>query len=317
MNINLNWKQPIPTNLDGIFGKDRRASLLYRELIYRACNKDQTVTLDNRKHIKLLRGQVLFGRNKFAEYLCHDPRTTARCLDRLQDNYQLVTNQKSHDYTIVTILSYDSIVAFDQPHDQPVTNQSPTSVQPVTTSKSVRVKRVKSEKNNNTPESETLSKASVKILDDRGFREELQKRFPDAPIGLEVRSMQDWLASKGRKYKDYQAFARNWLRKKWKEKLPEKMEVPLTTQFDIDFGNAKESFTGFYAEQNRDRFEGNIMRASLEIMQHIQKLGRETWYELYKQTKRLGIHFYKSITYEVMQNGLTYNEAVRKWDNRH
>lgn len=44
-------------------------------------------------------------------------------------------------------------------------------------------------------------------------KEELRGRYPDVDVDTEVEKMIDWLASTGKKYKDYPAFARGWLRR--------------------------------------------------------------------------------------------------------
>lgn len=138
------WKQPIPTNLETIFGEDYRLIQLFKELLYRACNVDCRLSLDSKKFVSLKRGQVLFGRNKFGEYLCWDARSTSRSLDRLvlytnpQNMTKLVTKQSTTNYTVVTILNYEEWVSLDQADDQAVTKQRPSSDQAVTTSKSIK-----------------------------------------------------------------------------------------------------------------------------------------------------------------------------------
>jgi hypothetical protein len=41
---------------------------------------------------------------------------------------------------------------------------------------------------------------------------ELQNRFSTKNVKLEYEKAQDWLLAKGKRYKDYTAFFRNWLR---------------------------------------------------------------------------------------------------------
>lgn len=143
------WRQPIPVGLESIFGTDHRANLLYRELLYRACNQDTVMTLDGKKHVKILRGQVLFGRNKFAQYICSSSATVDRTLIKLEKVYNQVSNQRTHDYTLVTINNYDEVVRLEQPSEQPVSNQRATSEQPVSTSKIDKIDKI--ERLNNTP----------------------------------------------------------------------------------------------------------------------------------------------------------------------
>lgn len=47
----------------------------------------------------------------------------------------------------------------------------------------------------------------------QGEIQELKEKFPHHNIPEEIESMRDWVASSGKRYKDYLAFARNWLRR--------------------------------------------------------------------------------------------------------
>lgn len=135
----MTWKQPIPTNLKEIFGEDYRCMGLYKELILRACNKDNAQILlgDNSKIVTLNRGQVLYGRVKYGRYLCWDDKTTDRALKKLAEKYKKVTMVRTPEYTIVTLLNYEDIVD--------MTKWRPSDDQVVTTSKSVKI--VNNEKN--------------------------------------------------------------------------------------------------------------------------------------------------------------------------
>jgi hypothetical protein len=43
--------------------------------------------------------------------------------------------------------------------------------------------------------------------------EELKKQFPTKDIPAEIEAAEDWLLATGKKYRDYKAFMRNWLRR--------------------------------------------------------------------------------------------------------
>jgi hypothetical protein len=195
----MNWKQPIPTNLEEIFGEDYRCMALYRHLIYKSSNKDGFITI-NKKTIKILKGQVVFGRNQFAKELCWDDKTTDRALIKLEKVYNQLTNQRNNNYTIVTLLNYDEQTYMTNQ----MTNRRPTSDQPVTTSKSV-----KNVKNNIYSSSSFLlnipSNDIEQISKDLGVNKE--------DITLKGKSLYDYCKSKGKQYKDYKAFLRNCLRK--------------------------------------------------------------------------------------------------------
>jgi hypothetical protein len=118
------WKQPIPTNLEVVFGEDYRAIQLYKELIYRACHKDQEIVYlgGNEKIVQVHRGQVIFGRIKFGKYLGWSAKTVERTLHKLSKNYQKVTISANHNYSIITIHDYDSITGMSnwRPSGDPV-----------------------------------------------------------------------------------------------------------------------------------------------------------------------------------------------------
>jgi hypothetical protein len=261
------------------------------------------------KIINIDRGQVGWSEVKLSERWGWSRNKTRRFIKYLISEQQIEQDTKGGN-SIITILNYIEYQKTEQDTEHQTKQQKDSK------------RYTKKEEKEGKEEKEikehpdVVDKSTIKVLEDSEFRTELQSRFPDAPVPLEVRKMQDWLAATGRRYKDYKAFAKNWLRKSWCEKLPEKLAEPITTIFDIEFMNAKNDFTTFYTTQNSERLEGNIMRATAEVMQHIQKLGREPWLELYKQTKRLGIHFYKFVTYKVTQEGFSYNEAIKAWDTQ-
>lgn len=127
------WRQPIPTNLDVVFGEDYRCQRLYELLILRACNKETaTIRFDNvLVHIK--RGQVIYGRNKYAVYLQWSPSTVDRTLARLQGTYHLVNNLRTDNFTIVTLQNYEEVIKMNNPRT--------TDDQPMNTSKSIETKK--------------------------------------------------------------------------------------------------------------------------------------------------------------------------------
>ena len=135
------WKQPIPTNLETVFGEDYRAIQLYKEIVYRACNADCRLSLDGRKFVTLKRGQVLFGRNRYAQYLGWQPSTVDKCLKRvfgvMQSNNQM-TKQANNDYTVITINNYDDVVSMNNQSSNQSNKLVATWEQPSSTSKSIK-----------------------------------------------------------------------------------------------------------------------------------------------------------------------------------
>jgi hypothetical protein len=110
----MSWKQPIPTDLETVFGSDWGCSLLYQQLIYRASNQDGFFTDDRKKTTPIKRGQVVFGKTKWSLYL-QKPKTTLNAwLHKLSEIYQKVELQPSKNFTIVTIKDYDEIMKMEQ-----------------------------------------------------------------------------------------------------------------------------------------------------------------------------------------------------------
>ncbi|HYF75384.1 MAG TPA: hypothetical protein VD757_02250 [Candidatus Nitrosocosmicus sp.] len=136
----LGWKQPIlnSTDLDHIFGDDKRCKALYKEIIYKANNQENCVVKLGIKTVALKRGQTLYGRHVFAKELCWDDKTTDRALRKLEKVYKLVTNQRNNNYTVISIHYYESVVGMTNQ----LTNQRPTNDQPVTTSKSDKNEKI-------------------------------------------------------------------------------------------------------------------------------------------------------------------------------
>lgn len=128
----MSWKQPIPKGLEKRFGDDYGCQALYKELIYRSANDDGYFTDKRGKTTEIKKGQVVFGRNRFALYLGWNDKTTERRLQKLQKVYKQVTMQASMDFTIVTIINYDK----DTDMTKQTTKQRPSNDQAMTTSES-------------------------------------------------------------------------------------------------------------------------------------------------------------------------------------
>lgn len=54
---------------------------------------------------------------------------------------------------------------------------------------------------------------SREILTDENFKNQLKEKFPAVNIDIEIDKAIDWLSANGRRYKNYAAFMRNWLRR--------------------------------------------------------------------------------------------------------
>ncbi len=137
----MSWKQPVDTGILEWFENDYLCRDLFLLLFLRARNADMTVPeYYQRKPYLLKKGQVIFGRNKYAKELRCSPSCTDRALKRLQIVTCKVTCIRSKDYTVVTILDYDSLIKMNKQKSKKRTS----SEQAVNTNKSVE--SVESEK---------------------------------------------------------------------------------------------------------------------------------------------------------------------------
>lgn len=126
------WKQPIPTDLHLVFGEDHGASLLYRELIYRASNEERIICVGSIR-IKIKRGETLFSQSSFADFLQWNGRKCSRVLEDLCNFYKKVSRRRQGKYTVVELLNYDEIISFVQEPYSELTrrNATPKSVKNV------------------------------------------------------------------------------------------------------------------------------------------------------------------------------------------
>jgi len=160
------------------------------------------------------RGQLITGRKQLSLETGLSEQTVRTCLERLKSTSE-ITSKSTSKYSIVTVCNYEEYQSLDNANqqstskltnNQPATNQQLTSNQP----QRKKVKKEKKEKKStSTPEPQAL----LTILDDVATRSELQKKFRELDVYEELESMKDWLKQTGKKYKDYKAFARNWLRR--------------------------------------------------------------------------------------------------------
>lgn len=54
---------------------------------------------------------------------------------------------------------------------------------------------------------------SREILQDETFKNQLKEKFPAVNVDIEIDKAIDWLSANGRRYKNYAAFMRNWVRR--------------------------------------------------------------------------------------------------------
>lgn len=134
---------PIPNSMENIFGDDHFCHLLFRELFYRVNRTDGHPFTDKRgKTIRLGVGQCIFGRNQYAKYMALGATNSGRverALCKLQKVHKLIDRQASYDWTLVTILNYDSYFINRQANRQAIDRQQTGNRQAIDTSKKIRV----------------------------------------------------------------------------------------------------------------------------------------------------------------------------------
>lgn len=168
----MSWKQPIPTDLDEVFGTDYLCRDLYIHLLLKSANKDGFWTDEKTKRtFAIRRGQVVFGQNKWGRCLRTSPKTVSRTLTKLSEKYKKVTYSVEQKFSLVTIIDYDDICK--------MTDSRLTGDLLVTTSKSVksvkkeRDKRKKLEKLTATQIWEIAKRHCVGVEDVRQIQEEV------------------------------------------------------------------------------------------------------------------------------------------------
>ena len=127
----MSWKQPIPTDVDEVFGTDYLCAELYVFLLLKSANKDGFFTDEKTKRtFEIKKGQVVFGSNRWAEIMRTSPATIYRALQKLEKTYQKVNNSAHQGFTVVSIKNYEEITGLN--------NSRITGEQVVNTSKSIK-----------------------------------------------------------------------------------------------------------------------------------------------------------------------------------
>lgn len=143
----MSWKQPIPTDLDTVFGEDYLSMNLYIHLLLNAAIKDGFWTDEKTKRtFAVKRGEVVFGRNRWCKKIGVSPKTVERVLHKISEKYQKVTYSTEQNFTRVSIINYDEILDMTswRPIDDPL----------MTTSNIVNIKEIKKENTTYSPKKE-------------------------------------------------------------------------------------------------------------------------------------------------------------------
>ena len=154
--------------------------------------------------VVIKRGQHLTGRFSLSKETGLSQQQIRTSLDKLISTNE-ITKQSTSQYTIITINNYEKY----QGVTNEITNEQPTSNQRVTTpiERKERVERIES--------TGKTKFSSISLLKEKELWEDLGKQFGLSTkyVQGECEKMEDWLKAKGKRQKDYKAFARNWLRR--------------------------------------------------------------------------------------------------------
>lgn len=203
----MNWKQPIDYQaIEKACGDDKLAVTLFTHILIRARNEKGVVKFAN-KIVELERGQFIYGRHSVGRYFPCSSKTIDRTLKRLEKLSKLLTNQRTPNFTIVTIRNYDSWVKLSKQ----MSKQCPSSVQAVSTNKSVKSEEI--EKNGG--EEKRAKKVNPLILG-RGQINAVLKRFPGLTTSEakeQVAECNAYMAISSEDYNNPGLFFIGWLKK--------------------------------------------------------------------------------------------------------
>ena len=196
---NNGWVKIHRKFLDWEWYDDINVKVLFLHLLLVVNHKDRKW-----RGIDIRRGQKLTSYSHLAEETCLSVQQVRTSLDKLESTGE-ITKLSGPLYTVITIKNYNK---YQEVTSQP-TNEQQTSNKPVTTNKND-----KNEKNDKNIK-KGIDVGSIKILLEEKTIKEFSTQF-NLSFGdttNELNKMVDWLKSKGKVYKDYKAFARNWFRR--------------------------------------------------------------------------------------------------------
>lgn len=106
------WKQPIPTDLDVVFGDNHVSRFIYIECLLHARNESKTISL-NGEIVVLERGQCFITVDHLANSLNRNRKTIRTHLNLLTGLYNRMDITRHRFGFVVTIHNYDEIVKLD------------------------------------------------------------------------------------------------------------------------------------------------------------------------------------------------------------
>lgn len=162
----------------------------------------------------LKRGENIFQYKMIQDDLCwyagyrkitYSKNDIAKSIRRLHERHMIDTTKATRGI-VIKVVKYD---LYQDPNSYEGNKEDTTKDLRRTQGVSTKYKNVyKNDKNEN-------KDSSLKILKEPEFWEELSLKFNTnrSYIEQECEKMEDWLKSKGKRQRDYKAFARNWIRR--------------------------------------------------------------------------------------------------------
>jgi hypothetical protein len=170
-------------------------------LILRANHKDNKTLFSDiiPEIVEIKRGEVVTSLNILGKELGWSTSKVRRFLKKLQkDNMIVMKNEKR--WTHLSISNYDTY------QDVRHTDETPATRERITGDNNRRMNKNDKNEKKSLSKEEQLNKIKDNIA-------ELKKKFPNVNVQFEFDKMSDWLLSSGKRYKNYNAFFNNWLRK--------------------------------------------------------------------------------------------------------
>jgi hypothetical protein len=167
--------------------------------------------------IKIERGQLLTGLNSLHEKTKISHQTLRTCLNRLEKTGE-INKQSTNKYTLITICNYEcyqdyEITTNNQPNEQ-LTNDQQTTNKQLTTTKEIK-------KDNNENKEKNIRAHLFKnseFYDFEKFKNEfLGSEWELVDLKYYYDSAIDYSDSKGKKYSNWIAAVRSWMRKDKKD----------------------------------------------------------------------------------------------------
>ena len=170
-----------------------------------SANHKKTEFLFNGKKQVLERGQIICGRHQIGIETGINESKIYRTM-AIFEKEQLIEQQKTNLFTLVSIVNYKSYQQNEQQTEQPVNNQRTTSEQPVNTSKEL----IRTKKND---KKESKEKHLECVLLTKKEHSKLIEKFGSENTDEKILELNDAVMSKGYKYSSHYHTILTWDRK--------------------------------------------------------------------------------------------------------